>query len=353
MDTKSLKIGSLTIKVPIIQGGMGVGVSKSRLAGAVASEGGVGIIAGAQIGYLEDDFKTNPLEANKRAFRKEIVKAKESAPNGVIGVNLMVAMKNYAELVKVAIDEKVDMIISGAGLPLNLPELTKGSSTKLVPIVSSLRAARLIIKKWKKEYDAEPDAFVIEGVNAGGHLGFKPEDIYNFTAQKLQNIVAELSDYLQSTGLKVPIIAAGGILNTADIKKMLAAGASGVQLGTRFVATKECDASTAYKEAYINAKKEDIQIMMSPVGLPGRAINNAFLKQIKSKGHLAVDKCYNCVHKCNPASTPFCLTEALINAVEGRLDNGLIFAGAGVYSIDKISTVKDVMNELKQAFIIN
>lgn len=350
MESKMLSIGNLQIKVPIIQGGMGIGVSKSRLAAAVAKEGGVGIISSAQIGYNEPDFTSNPLEANKRVLRNEILKAKKIAPDGIIGVNIMVAMRNYADYVKVAVEAKADMIISGAGLPLDLPEIVKGSKTKIVPIVSSSRAARLIMKKWKKEYDVEPDAIIVEGAKAGGHLGFKSDDLKNQTSQKLKDIVSELKEYLATNAPKIPIIAAGGISTAADIEEIMIAGASGVQLGTRFVTTEECDASDAYKQSYIQATKENIKIMMSPVGLPGRALNNKFLKKAESVSHLDVDKCYACIHKCDPRTTPFCITQALIDAVEGRTEEGLVFVGAGAYLADKISTVKDVMNELKVAF---
>lgn len=346
----TLKIGNLTIKIPIIQGGMGIGVSKSRLAAAVANEGGVGVISAAQIGYLESDFSSNPLEANKRALRREIQKARQNAPNGILGVNLMVAMKNYAEFVKIVVEERVDMIISGAGLPLNLPELVKDSKISLVPIVSSLRAARIIMRSWKKEYDVEPDAIIVEGPEAGGHLGFKFDELCNNTAKKLKDIVSDLKIYLDTVKSKIPVIAAGGLLTAKDISEVINSGASGVQIGTRFVVTEECDASEKFKEAYIKSKAEDIKIMMSPVGLPGRAINNAFLKKAEALGHIHVKKCYNCIHKCNPAETPFCITEALVNAVVGNLDEGLIFVGSGAYYVDHISTVKEVMDELKVGF---
>ena len=345
-----LKIRDLSIKIPIIQGGMGVGVSKSRLASAVAREGGLGVISGAQIGYTEDDFETNPLEANKRALRKEIRKAKENSDHGAIGVNLMVAMQNYAEFVKIAVEEKVDVIISGAGLPLDLPDLVKGSTTKIVPIVSSLRGAQLIMRRWKKKYDTDPDAIIIEGSKAGGHLGFNAEDLYENTCQSLKEIVGELSQYLKEIQLKIPIIAAGGLFTKKDIEEVIACGASGVQIGTRFVVTEECDASQAYKDAYLNANEEDIKIMMSPVGLPGRALGNAFLKHVEEVGRVQVSKCYRCVHKCDPKSTPFCITKALIDAVNGKTDEGLVFVGAGAYRVHEMTTVKAVIEELKRAF---
>lgn len=351
MKIKPLQIGDLSIPIPIIQGGMGVGVSGSRLAAAVACQGAVGVISGAQIGYREEDFATNTVEANKRALRKEIQKAKENAKGGIIGVNLMVAMQNYADFCKVAVEEKVDMIISGAGLPLDLPEFVKDSKVKIVPIVSSLRGAQLIIRRWKKKFDREPDAIIVEGAKAGGHLGFKKDELDSSTNQVLKDIVKELTDHLKSLSMKIPVIAAGGIYTTDDIKEAMDAGAEGVQIGTRFVVTEECDASDAYKQAYIDAKEEDIKIMMSPVGLPGRALNNPFLKKVEEEGRVKVKKCYRCVHKCDPADTPFCITQALIDAVEGRTDEGLVFVGAGAYRTHQISTVAEVVDELKQAFV--
>lgn len=352
MIIKPLQIGDLNIKIPIIQGGMGIGVSKSRLAAAVANEGCIGVISGAQIGYLEEDFATNTVEANKRALRKEIQKAKKSAPNGIIGVNLMVAMQNYAEFCKVAVEERIDLIISGAGLPLDLPDFVKNSAVKIVPIVSSLRGAQLIMRRWKKKYDREPDAIIVEGAKAGGHLGFKKEDLDQGAYQPLALIVKELTDYLDDLKLNIPVIAAGGIYSVEDIKEVMTSGATGVQIGTRFVVTEECDASAAYKQAYIDATEDDIKIMMSPVGLPGRALNNPFLQHIEEVGKIKVKKCYRCIYKCNPADTPFCITKALIDAVEGRTNDGLVFVGAGAYRTHSITTVKEIIDELKVAFTL-
>lgn len=352
MIIKPLQIGDLNIKIPIIQGGMGIGVSKSRLAAAVANEGCIGVISGAQIGYLEEDFATNTVEANKRALRKEIQKAKKSAPNGIIGVNLMVAMQNYAEFCKVAVEERIDLIISGAGLPLDLPDFVKNSAVKIVPIVSSLRGAQLIMRRWKKKYDREPDAIIVEGAKAGGHLGFKKEDLDQGAYQPLALIVKELTDYLDDLKLNIPVIAAGGIYSVEDIKEVMTSGATGVQIGTRFVVTEECDASDAYKQAYIDATEDDIKIMMSPVGLPGRALNNPFLQHIEEVGKIKVKKCYRCIYKCNPADTPFCITKALIDAVEGRTNDGLVFVGAGAYRTHSITTVKEIIDELKVAFTL-
>lgn len=345
MILKELTIKDITAKIPIIQGGMGIGVSGWRLASAVATAGGIGVISGAQSGYQEEDFATNTIEANIRAFRNEIRKAKENT-KGIIGVNIMVAMQNYAELVKVAVDEKVDLIISGAGLPLDLPVLVEGSKTKIVPIVSSLRAAELIMKRWMKKSQKEPDAIIVEGPEAGGHLGFKKNELVDGTAKDVFEIVGELKTHLKEKNLSIPVIAAGGIFNGSDIAKAIDAGADGVQMATRFVATYECDASEAFKMAYVNAKEEDVVIMDSPVGLPGRALINPMLNTVNSGERVKVKKCYKCVHKCDPKTTPFCITEALINAVTGDLDKSLLFVGSRVGEVDQISHVSDLMNEL-------
>lgn len=345
MKLKPLKIKDITVKLPIIQGGMGIGVSGWSLASAVANAGGIGVISGAQSGYKHKDFGKKTLEANMKSFRDEIRKAKENT-KGIIGVNIMVAMRNYAEFVKVAVDEKVDLIISGAGLPLSLPELVEGSQTKIVPIVSSLRAAELIMKRWKKKFEKEPDAIIVEGPEAGGHLGFKREDLDNGTAEDVFEIVKQLKGFLDTNKMDIPVIAAGGIFHGEDIVKAMEAGASGVQMATRFVATHECDADDAFKNAYVNAKEEDVVIMQSPVGLPGRALKNPMLEVVNSGERVPVKKCYSCVHKCDPKTTPFCITEALINAVEGDLDNSLLFVGSRVFEIDKIQSVQEIIDEL-------
>ena len=346
---KSFMIGDLKPRLPIIQGGMGVGVSLSSLASSVANAGGIGVISGAQIGFKEEDFEKNPLEANKRALVKEIRKAKKLSPNGIIGLNLMVAMENYDEFVKIAVKEKIDLIISGAGLPMNLPGLVKDSNVKIVPIVSSLKAAKLIMKSWMKKHLRLPDGIIVEGPLAGGHLGFKKEDLIDKTYQNLKEIVSEISTYIKSEDLNIPVIAAGGIHTGDHIKEVMAAGADGVQIASRFVATHECDASKEFKEAYIKCRKEDINIMMSPVGLPGRAIKNDFLKKIDDEGKIKVEKCYRCINKCNPVTTPFCITKALVNSVKGNTDNGLIFVGANAYMIEKMVSVKELMDEFEKA----
>jgi len=347
---EGIKVGDKQSKYPIIQGGMGVGVSMHNLAGNVSKEGGIGVISTADIGYLEDDFAKEPMKANLRAIGKEIKKAREIAgKDKIIGVNIMVALKNYSEIVKECVKQKIDLIISGAGIPKELPEYVKGSDTKIAPIVSSLRCCKLIVAHWMKKYNYVPDMIVIEGPEAGGHLGFKREELEEGTKPKLENITTEVVDYIKGiekeTGKNIPVIAAGGIWDSKDIKRFLDLGASGVQMATRFVATNECDASIEFKEAYVNAKNEDIKIIKSPVGMPGRAIYNNFIKKTENET-CKIDKCYNCIKTCNVANSPYCITKALINSVKGKIDNGLIFCGSNVNKIKEIVSIHDLMQEL-------
>jgi len=344
-----LHIGDLTVELPIIQGGMGIGVSMSGLAAAVANEGGVGVIAVAGLGMFEPDYLRNFIEANNRGLRKEIQKARELT-NGVLGVNIMVALSNFAELVKTAISEGIDIIIAGAGLPLNLPEyLSKGSKTKLVPIVSSGRAAKILCAKWKEQYDYLPDAIVVEGPKAGGHLGFKRKQLDDpeFALEKLLPDVLEQVKYFEEKyHTKIPVIAAGGIFTGEDIKKIMDLGASGVQMGTRFVVTEECDASSKFKQTYIDSRKEDMEIIDSPVGMPGRAIRNEFIEKV-SRGEKRPVKCpYHCLRTCNIKTTPYCIVSALLNGRKGNFYNGYAFAGANAYRTTKITTVKETMESL-------
>jgi len=349
MKLPSLKIGDLVSKLPIIQGGMGVGVSGYKLASAVANEGGVGVISGVQIGYREPDFETDTLNANVRAMKSEIRKARELSPKGIIGVNLMVAITHYDEMVRACVEENIDIIISGAGLPMHLPKLVEGSNVKIAPIVSSGKAATLIIKNWVKKYSKIPDLVVVEGPEAGGHLGFKREELDEDKKRSLEEIVTEVieavSVFEKEQGKKIPVIAAGGVYTGEDIARFIKLGAAGVQMGTRFVATEECDAAVEYKMAYVNSEKEDIGIIQSPVGLPGRAIRNKFIKKVEEE-RIPPRRCYNCIKKCNPKDTPYCISNALIAAVKGNVDEGLIFVGSNAYRLDKIITVKELMKEL-------
>lgn len=272
---KPLIIGDLTAKIPVIQGGMGVGISLSRLAGSVAACGGVGVISTAQIGWREPDFRQHPFEANYRAIEKEIRKAREIAKGGIIGVNIMVATQRYEEYVKTAVKAGVDLIISGAGLPIDLPKYVEGTKTKIAPIVSSLKSLNVICRMWERKYKKAPDLVVIEGPKAGGHLGFSREELDTFTDESydgvIRSIIEKVKEYGEKFSKKIPVVVAGGIYDRADMDHALSLGADGVQMGTRFVTTEECDAAPEYKQAYLQAEKEDICIVQSPVGMPGRA----------------------------------------------------------------------------------
>ena len=342
MKINELRIGDLCAKIPVIQGGMGVGVSLSGLAGSVALCGGIGIISTAQIGFRDPDFAKRPIECNLKAIGEEIAKARKIAKDGIIGVNIMVATKKYEEYVKAAVAAGVDLIISGAGLPMTLPELVGNAKTKIAPIVSSKKSLSVIMRYWKKKYDRTPDLVVIEGPEAGGHLGFSKEDLESITKEDYDREVKSIIDLAGETDISV--VVAGGVYDRSDMEHYLAMGAKGVQMATRFVTTKECDASDAYKQAYINAQKEDIVLVKSPVGMPGRAIHNAFLDRVNA-GERFMRGCRQCVSTCDPATTPYCITEALINAVTGNLDEGLIFCGSNAYRADKIETVAKIMEE--------
>ncbi len=354
MDFPQLKIGDLVAKIPIIQGGMGVGISLSGLASAVANEGGIGVIAGAMIGMGEPDIGSNYREANIRALQRELRRARELT-SGILGVNIMVALTNFSDLVKTSIKEGADIIFSGAGLPLDLPSYIKdGAKTKLVPIVSSARAATIICKKWLSRFNYLPDAFVVEGPKAGGHLGFKPEEIDNpqFALEEIvPQVIEAVREFEAKAERPIPVIAAGGIYDGADIHKFLKMGAAGVQMGTRFVATHECDADLKFKETYINAKEEDIQIIQSPVGLPGRAIVGSFLEDVR-KGLKKPFKCpFHCVSSCDHTKSPYCIALALVNAKKGLLKHGFAFAGENAYRVNAIVSVKELIESLRKGYV--
>jgi len=353
-----LRIGDLETEIPIIQGGMGVGISLSDLASAVANEGGIGVIATAGIGQFEPDCYTNYMEADKRALQKEIRKTKAKT-SGIIGVNIMVAISDYDNLVQCAVDEGANVLFLGAGLPLRLPEtlpLDKLGelATKFVPIVSSGRATEIIFRAWEKRYSHIPDAVVVEGPLAGGHLGFKKEHINHpdYALEKiLPEVVSVIKPYEEQFNKSIPVIAAGGIYTGADIYKFMQLGAQGVQMGTRFVATYECDASPEFKEAYLNCKKEDIVIIDSPVGLPGRAIGNRFLERVSS-GIKETFRCpWKCLRTCDFKNVPYCIALALTNAKKGNLEEGFAFAGANAYRVDKIISVKELIGELVEEYM--
>jgi nitronate monooxygenase len=353
MKLPELKIGNLVCPLPIVQGGMGVGISMAGLASAVAQEGGVGVIAAAMAGITEKDVATNGLEANTRALRREIRQAR-ARTKGILGVNIMVALTHFADLVKTAIDEKIDVIFSGAGLPLDLPSYIKaGVRTKLVPIVSSARAAKLICRKWLSKYNYLPDAFVVEGPMAGGHLGFKVDQIDD-PRFRLENLTKEVVETVKGITAdkdrQIPVIAAGGVYTGDDIRRFLELGASGVQMGTRFVATHECDADPAFKQAFIDAGKNDVTIIKSPVGLPGRAVDNQFLQEVAA-GHKRPFNCpYHCIKSCDPEKSPYCIAMALARARKGKLKHGFAFAGQNVHRVNKIVSVKELLSSLASEY---
>lgn len=352
-DMVQLKIGNLVAKLPIIQGGMGVGISLSGLAAAVANQGGIGVIAAAGIGMLEYDGATNYFEANIRALRDEIRKAR-ALTSGIIGVNIMVALSNFADLVKTSIEEGVDAIFAGAGLPLDLPGLMdRFSNTKLIPIISSAKAAKLIIKRWYSKYNYIPDAFVVEGPKAGGHLGFKPEQLDDpeYALEKIVvDVLSAVKPFEQEFNKPIPVIAGGGIYSGEDIYQTMKLGAAGVQMATRFVTTNECDASVAFKNTYVNAKEEDIGIIQSPVGMPGRAIINEFILEV-NEGHKTPFGCpYHCIVTCNYKDSPYCIARALVNAKKGFLKNGFAFAGVNAYRATGIKPLQEVCDCIKAEY---
>ncbi|MEI6555735.1 MAG: nitronate monooxygenase family protein [Paludibacter sp.] len=345
----SLKIGDLTARLPIIQGGMGVGISLNGLASAVANEGGVGVISCAGLGLIYRHTAKDYMEACIIGMREEIRKAKEKS-NGIIGVNIMMALTNFSDMVKTAIAEKVDVIFAGAGLPMDLPKYrTEGCTTKLVPIVSSARAAKIICEKWKTLYDYLPDLVVVEGPKAGGHLGFKPAQIEdeNFSIEKLiPEVVTEVAVFEEKYNQEIPVIAAGGIYTGEDMYNIMQLGAKGVQIASRFVTTNECDADIKFKESYINATEDQVEIIQSPVGMPGRALKGEFLEKVK-QGLTRPKSCpYNCLHTCDYKVVPYCIIVALYNAYQGKLDKGYAFAGKNAYLTDKIVSVKEVIDDL-------
>jgi NAD(P)H-dependent flavin oxidoreductase YrpB (nitropropane dioxygenase family) len=343
----TLKIGDLEINPPIIQGGMGVRVSRSNLACAAANAGCAGIIACAGLGQFENFPGCEFEKVNEEALRYEIRKAK-SLSGGIIGVNIMVALSDYENLVKTSVEEDVDIIISGAGLPLNLPKYLNGKDIKLIPVVSSARTFQIICKRWKSHFNKLPDAVIVEGVRAGGHLGYSYESISDDSTPTLEQTIAEIIKIADHFVPGIPVIAAGGIFDGHDIAHFLKLGASGVQMATRFVCTDECDAHNNFKQAYINAKAEDLTIIKSPVGLPGRVINNSFVEQIKQGKTVTFTCNYKCLKTCDPKKAPYCIAKVLANAAMGNLDESFAFAGSNAYRCTEIISVKALVNKLTE-----
>lgn len=349
MNYKPLKIGKKTARLPIIQGGMGIGVSRSRLAGAVAKAGGVGVISSAQIGYDEPDFEKDIQGCNLKAIEKHIKLAKQQADRGLVGVNVMVALQHYADHVRAAAKAGADLVVCGAGLPVDLPGLVENTDTAIAPIVSSKKAASVLLKMWDRKFNRTADLIVIEGPKAGGHLGFSTEQLDDISGldydNEIKEIIKEKEIYENKFGKEIPVVVGGGVFDRSDVEHVMNLGADGVQVATRFVVTEECDASDKYKQAYIDASEEDVAIIKSPVGMPGRAIRNKFIHNAQ-QGNISIKKCFQCIKTCKPKEIPYCITQALVNAVIGDLDNGLIFCGAEVGRIKEITTVPALISEL-------
>ena len=341
-----IKLGNKSLELPIIQGGMGVGVSLGGLAGAVASQGALGTISAVGIGFREEDFRKKSREADKRALKKEIEKAREiSQGRGLVAVNVMMAISSYEMMVREASSLGADLIVVGAGLPLNLPELVS-RDTLLAPIVSGARALKLLIRRWKA-FDRLPDLVVLEGAWAGGHLGIKKEVIDSFSQEAFIKDVQETRAALDEfRSIKdIPLFVAGDLFDEARIRELNRAGADGFQFGSPFIATQECDADELFKRMIIEAKKEDLVLINSPVGLPARAIKTPFVKELTGE-LVRIRDCINCLKPCNPRATEFCISTALIKAAQGNYEEGLFFAGAGVERINKKTSVKELIDEI-------
>lgn len=349
MKIPPLNIGDIHVPFPLIQGGMGVRVSLARLAAAVANEGGIGTIASVGLGDIEAS-KTDFENVSRDALIHEIRRAK-TMTEGPLAINIMGVLSNARDLIQTSVREGIKIIVSGASLPLKLPEMVDDATVKLLPIISSGRAADIVLRTWDKRYARTADAVVLEGPLAGGHLGFSFEQLrepekYSLSVL-LPEVLAAVKPFEEKHGRKIPVIAGGGIFTGADIARMLQAGASGVQMATRFVCTDECEVAPEFKQAYLDSKEDDIVIIHSPVGLPGRAIRNQFLRNLED-GTLDRLKCpYRCLTTCNIAEARYCIAQALVNAYEGDMDRGLVFCGQNAYRVNEIVSVKELIAELR------
>ena len=354
-ELKPLMIGDLEIKVPIIQGGMGVRVSTAPLAAAVANCGAGGTIASVGLPPDTEENRADVPKSCREHLQKEIRRAKELS-DGVIGVNIMVALSNYEDMVRTTVKEKADYIISGAGLPISLPEFAEGSPTKLIPLIASVRGAKLLLKTWKRRYNRFPDALVVEGPLSGGHIaGYSLEELESLKGtmrekplleNSVKDILALVGECEKEYGVSIPIIPAGGIYDGKDVAKFLKMGAKGVQIGTRFVATFECSAADEFKQLYLDANEDDLVFIQSPVGMPAKAIRTKFLDEILRGERKKFDCNYQCLRTCDPATVQYCIAKALIDAVEGNIDNAVVFAGTNVSRIKKIVFVKELIDEI-------
>jgi len=351
MKIPELNIGSLTARMPIVQGGMGVGISMSGLAGAVAKAGGIGVISTVGIGFYLPEIYVDQVKANIKALHEQISLARQKAAGGIVGVNIMVAIREFEEMVKASISAGADIIFAGAGLPTDLPALVEGTKVLIAPIISSAKAASVISRAWSKRYNRYPDAIVLEGPLAGGHLGFSVEDLEQGDESSLgtllDDVLSAMKPFEEAAQRAIPIIAGGGVWSGADIVKLLRRGASGVQMATRFVTTHECDASIGFKQAYLDASSvDDTMIIRSPVGMPGRALRNHFLERVSDGATIPTECRHTCLKTCKPLEAPYCIAKALINAQQGFFDAGFPFAGANAWRCNEIVSVQELMDEL-------
>ncbi|MDN5126610.1 nitronate monooxygenase [Aliarcobacter butzleri] len=355
-----MKIGKYEIRHPIIQGGMGVGISWDQLAGTVSLEGGLGVVSAVGTGYYKNlsekvhiiTKRDKPKDVinfySKDALKEIFDNARKICGKLPLACNILYAINDYGRVVRDACEAGANIIITGAGIPTNMPEFTKDfPDVALVPIVSSARALKLICKKWQR-YNKIPDAVIVEGPLSGGHQGFKYEDCYKEEFQ-LENIVPPVIEEAKNWG-DIPVIAAGGIWDKKDIDKFLGLGCVGVQMATRFIGTFECDADAKFKQVLLNAKKDDIQLMKSPVGLPARGVRTNLQFSIENHTAPKVQCISNCVAPCNRGHEAkivgYCIADRLGAAYQGDVETGLFFSGSNGYKIDKIISVKELMEKL-------
>ena len=359
MTLKPLRIGKYTIKHPIVQGGMGLGISWDKLAGTVSLNGGLGVVSSVGTGYYKNskyvkkEISDRPFEAenfySRDGLKAIIQNAKKIAQGKPVAVNVLYAINEYGRVARDACELGADIIITGAGLPTNMPEFTEGyPDVALVPIVSSAKALKIICKRWKQRYDRLPDAIVVEGPKSGGHQGFTYEQCFQ-TEYQLENLIKPIKEEIEKWG-NFPLIAAGGIWDHDDIIKMIELGADGVQMGTRFIGTHECDASDNFKQVILDSKEEDIKLLKSPVGYPARGVRTNLIKMVDKREGPKIKCISNCVSPCHRGQEAkevgYCIADRLSDAYLGKKETGLFFTGSNGYKLDEIISVKELMEKL-------
>jgi NAD(P)H-dependent flavin oxidoreductase YrpB (nitropropane dioxygenase family) len=347
MKLPSLKIRNIETRYPVLQAGMGVRVGNSVLASETIKLGGWGTIASVGLGDIEKS-KTDFVNESNRFLVEELRKTRELCDGKKpLGVNIMVALSNYAEIVKTCVEEKVDFIISGAGLPLPLPEYVGDADIALIPVVSGGRALEVILRAWKRKYDRKPDAIILEGPKCGGHLGFSYEQLEDMDSCSLEKILAESKEVMAKYDCDAPVIAAGEIATKDDIVKMLEMGFDGVQIGTFFIATDEAGMDVKSKEVFVNASNDDVVVIKSPVGLPVRVLKTPLVERVLEGNREKFACPYRCLRTCNPKKVPFCIAKALLATWSGDVENGLYMTGCNVDSITKIIPLKEFYDSLE------